>query len=107
MARRTVWIFGIILLALFILFGITAFSIYWLTRPRAVEVRQNSVLEVYLEGGLPELPSTSPVEQIFDSDKVSVIDLNRLLREAAKDQRIAALYLEIQPLVTSWAQLEE
>jgi protease IV len=107
MARRTVWIFGIILLALFILFGITAFSVYWLTRPRTVEVRQNSVLEVHLEGGLPELPPTSPVEQIFDSDKVSVIDLNRLLREAAKDQRIAALYLEIQPLVTSWAQLEE
>jgi protease IV len=107
MARRTVWIFGIILLALFVLFGITAFSVYWLTRPRTVEVRQNSVLEVHLEGGLPELPPTSPVEQIFDSDKVSVIDLNRLLREAAKDQRIAALYLEIQPLVTSWAQLEE
>jgi protease IV len=107
MARRTVWIFGIILLALFVLFGITAFSVYWLARPRTVEVRQNSVLEVHLEGGLPELPPTSPVEQIFDSDKVSVIDLNRLLREAAKDQRIAALYLEIQPLVTSWAQLEE
>jgi protease IV len=107
MARRTVWIFGIILLALFILFGVTAISVYWLTRPRTVEVRQNSVLEVYLEGGLPELPPTSPVAQIFDSDKVSVIDLNRLLREAAKDKRIAALYLEIQPLMTSWAQLEE
>ena len=82
-------------------------SLYLLTRPARIEVRQNSVLEITLERELPELPPTTPVVQIFERDSVSVIDLDRLLRAAAKDQRIAGVYVAIHPLGNSWAQIEE
>ena len=107
MSRKTLWVFGIILAAMALFLVMASLSLYLFTRPSRIEVRQNSVLEINLQRELPELPLTTPIAQIFERDSVSVIDLDRLLRAAAKDQRIAAVYLGIHPLGNSWAQVEE
>ncbi len=107
MAKKSVWIFSIVLLVFLLFFVIVSLGVYWLTKPGKVEIMQNSVLEVQLEGEMPELPPTSPLAQVLDPNALSVVGLRRVLQEAAQDRRITALYLEIHPLFASWAQVEE
>jgi protease IV len=107
MSKKTAWIATIILLVLFGFFGFILLSLYWISRPERVEIRPNSVLEIYLSGQMPELPSASPLAKALGKEGLSVIELRRVLREAAQDSKIKTLYLTVPTLASSWAQIEE
>jgi protease IV len=107
MSKKTLWVFGVILAVLVVLLAMSLLSLYLLTRPGKIEVRQNSVLEISVDGEIPEFPPTSPFAKIAASDSLNIIELRRLLGAAAKDSRISAVYLAIHPLANSWAQVEE
>jgi protease-4 len=107
MSKKTLWVFGIILAVLVVFLAMGLLSLYLLTRPSKIEVRQNSVLEISVDGEIPEFPSTSPFAKIAASDSLNIIELRRLLGAAAKDSHISAVYLAIHPLANSWAQVEE
>jgi protease-4 len=107
MSKKTLWVFGIILAVLVVFLAMGLLSLYLLTRPGKIEVRQNSVLEISVDGEIPEFPSTSPFAKIAASDSLNIIELRRLLGAAAKDSHISAVYLAIHPLANSWAQVEE
>jgi len=107
MSKKTLWVFGVILAVLLVFLAMGLLSLFLLTRPGKVEVRQNSVLEISLGGEIPEFPPSSPFARIAASDSLNIIELQRLLRAAAKDSRISAVYLAVHPLASSWAQVEE
>ena len=100
---------AIVLLLLVLIFavavgvGIYLFSMFDATP----QVSQNSVLRVELGGSLSEFPSENPLEILLNPNAPSLYDYWRMLDYAATDARISGIYLEIQPLAYSWAQLDE
>jgi protease-4 len=107
MAKRSTWVIGIILLAGLFLVAVFSLGLYWLLGPSKIEVRQNSVLELSMSSEMPELPPISPVARFFAGDGPCLIDLERVLRNAATDSKISAVSMEVYPLGFSWAQVEE
>jgi protease-4 len=107
MSKKTAWIATIILLLLFGFFGLVLLSFYWIANPRWVEIRPHSVLEIYLSGQMPELPKASPLTKALGKEGLSILELRKLLRAAAKDSNIQTLYLTVPSLSCSWAQIEE
>jgi protease-4 len=107
MTRKTAWVLGILVLVLVISVGVAVFGLYMLFRPDRIDVAPNSVLEINLDEQVPELPATSTVAQILQSDALNMVDLGLVLREAARDQRISSVYLRIHTQVGNWAQVEE
>ncbi|MCH8017969.1 MAG: S49 family peptidase, partial [Acidobacteria bacterium] len=101
----------IFFLVLFIV-GILFLSIvlgtgYLLMRGQDVTIEENTILEVALTGSVFELPPENPLAQIFGPGTLSLWELGKVLRYAAQDDRVSGLYLEIHPLLLSWAQIEE
>ncbi|MCH8319671.1 MAG: zinc-dependent metalloprotease, partial [Acidobacteria bacterium] len=101
----------ILFLVLFIV-GILFLSIvlgtgYFLFRGRDVTIEENTILEVALTGSVFELPPENPLTQMFGPSTLSLWELGKVLRYAAQDDRVSGLYLEIHPLLLSWAQIEE
>ena len=101
----------IFFLVLFIV-GILFLSIvlgtgYLLFRGQEVTIRENTILEVALTGSVFELPPENPLTQMFGPGTLSLWELGKALRYAAQDDRVSGVYLEIHPLLLSWAQIEE
>ncbi len=101
----------IFFLVLFIV-GILFLSIvlgtgYLLMRGQDVTIEENTILEVTLSGSVLELPPENPLARIFGPGTLSLWELGKVFRYAAQDDRISGLYLEIHPLLLSWAQIEE
>ncbi|MCI0418700.1 MAG: signal peptide peptidase SppA [Acidobacteria bacterium] len=105
--RKTSWIVAILLLALGLFFVLVLYGAYRLMRPGKTEITQKSVLEVDLGGEIAELPSPSSLARLLDKDAVSMVDMERAFRAAAKDPQITSLFLSIHSLGMPWAQVEE
>ncbi len=105
--RKTSWIVAILLAALSLFFLLVLYGTYRLLRPGKVEITQKSVLEADLGGEIPELPSSSPLARLIGQDSVSMADMGRIFRAAAKDRNITSVRLSIYPLLLPWAQVEE
>ncbi len=100
------------LLLVLVIVGVLFLSIvlgagYLLFRGQEVAIQENTVLEVVLNGSVLELPPENPLTQIFGPGSLSLWELGKVLRYAAQDDRISGVYLEIHPLLLSWAQIEE
>lgn len=102
---KKVWILVLLLIGL-ILFAIALGAGYYLLFRPPVEVQRGTVVEVVLDETIPELPPENPLAQIFSSDP-SLWELGKVLQFAARDDRVAGIYLEIHPLLLSWGQIEE
>ena len=107
MASKAIKIFGIILAVLIIMLGAGVYTIYQLTRPPEIKIVQNSILELNVGGQLPSLPPSSPFATLFGQNKLSLLEMRHVFLEAAKDERILAIYLKIFPLLTGFAEIEE
>jgi protease-4 len=105
--KKTSWIIAILLITLGLFFLLLLYGGYRLIRPVKTEITQKSALEIHLGDEIPELPPTSSLAKFLDKDTVSMIDMARILRAAAKDPQITSVYLSIHPLPMSWAQVEE
>ncbi len=106
MSGKKIWLLvlvtvGIVVLTIFL--GIFLLLIWG----QGTTIQENTTVEVVLAGTVPELPPESPLAQIFAPGTLSLWELGKVLQYAAKDDRVSALYLEIHPLLLSWAQIEE
>jgi len=105
--RKTSWIVAVLLITITLFFGLVLYGAYRLMRSGKVEITQKSVLEVDLGSAIPEMPPSSSLARLFDKDAVSMVDMNRVFRAAAKDPQITSVYLSVHPLAMPWAQVEE
>ena len=80
---------------------------YLLIWGQDILVQENTILEVALTESVFELPPENPLAQMFGPATLSLWELGKALRYAAKDDRVSGVYLEIHPLLLSWAQIEE
>ncbi len=77
-------------------------------REAAPAVADNSVLQLQLEGDIPERPPVDvPFGALADRPAPTVTNIWMLLRKAAVDARIKAVVLEPASLGVGWGKLEE
>jgi protease-4 len=95
------FIVGILLLS--IVLG-TGYLLIW---GQDMPIPENTILEVVLTGSVFELPPENPLAQMFGPGTPSLWELGKALRYAAQDDRVSGVYLEVHPLLLSWAQIEE
>jgi protease-4 len=106
MRRSKLWIVIVLLLVMVIaVVGLGAGFYYLISRPPSIQ--EGTVVEVTLSGVLAELPVTDPLTLLLGSKGQNLWDLREVFRSASEDTRVAAIYLEIRPLLASWAQIEE
>lgn len=106
MKNAKFWVvLAIIVVLIVISIGLGALSLFLFKAP--VRVAGNSVLEIGLGAELAEFPSEDPLAELFSAKGPNLWDLRRAIETAAEDDRIEALYLEVSPILASWAQVEE
>jgi len=106
MRGTKLWILVIILLVIIVLaIAVGAGFYYIISRPPTIE--KETVVEVSLSGVLSELPAEDPFTILLGSKVQNLWELRRAFHAASEDDRVTAIYLRIQPLMASWAQIEE
>lgn len=79
-----------------------------LSADQAPTVRSGSVLVLNLAGDVPEVVSGDALSQAFGGEPAfDLYRLKRALRRAAADDRIDALWIQMQGMDASWATLQE
>src|SRR5579863_9949807 len=77
-------------------------------REAAPSIAQNSVLQLQLEGDIPErAPVEVPFGSLADRPSATVTNVWMMLRKAAADSRVKAVVLEPASLSVGWGKLEE
>jgi protease IV len=106
MSAKRAWILVIVVLVLIaaILFGA---ALLFLFRRPAATVPRNTTVEIIVQGSTEELPRDNLLAQLLETPSLSLWELERVFRFAARDDRVTGIYLEIRPLGWSWAQTEE
>jgi len=105
--RWIIWVVvigGVLGLGFFVLVGL-AFTFI-----SAPEVKRGSVLVIRFEGDIEDAPSESPFSFLTSGGGggfVSLHELRRLVEAAAKDERIAGVLLEVGPIGSGFASVEE
>jgi protease-4 len=106
MRNKKLWL---LLLVLAVLVGLAIIAggliIYTLNAPPSVAAE--TVLEVPLGGTILETPASDPWTLLFASRAIDLWALRSDLESAKRDDRISAMFVDITPLATSWAQIEE
>ncbi len=106
MNRKLALVIVLVLLFLvLVVVGVGGLFVYLMNRPASIA--RGTVLEVNLGAVIPEVPPSDPLTLLIESDLTSVWDLYRALDQAARDDRIAAVSVEISPLTSGWGQVEE
>lgn len=106
MNRNVALVIVVILLVLVVVaVGLGGLFVYLINRPASIAT--GTVLEVNLGAVVPEVPPSDPISLLFESDLTSVWDLYRAVERASRDDRIAALSVEISPMTSGWGQVEE
>lgn len=106
MSRKGPLVLALVVVGIF-LFAITLIAGLYLISGGTENVEEGTVVRIVLGGGLRDLPTENPLAQIFESGALNLWDLGKVFRYAAGDDRISAIYMEIHPLLLSWAQIEE
>ena len=106
MRGTRLWIL-IIFLMLVIVLAIAAGAAFYYVISRPPSIEKETVVEVGLSGIVSELPAEDPFTILLGSRVQDLWELRRVFEAASKDDRVSALFLRIQPLMTSWAQIEE
>lgn len=75
--------------------------------PRFGRVQRGSVLELNIGGELAEVEPTPSLLSLQAPRAVTLPKLLRALDTAAKDPRIAGVFIQVKPLACGWAKLEE
>ena len=72
-----------------------------------LQIEEGTVVEIRLTGTLNELPQQNVLAPILGLETLSLWEMGKALQYAARDDRVSGVYLEIHPLLLSWAQIEE
>jgi protease-4 len=95
--------FGLVVFFLFFFLFAVSFSAD--TTPT---VQPGSVLTVPIEGSIPERTADDPFQQAFgDAPAYDLHDLQTALRNAARDDRIEAVWLRMKGTSAQWGTLQE
>ncbi|RPI28824.1 MAG: signal peptide peptidase SppA [Acidobacteria bacterium] len=97
-------VLGLVVLIVIVL-AIGIFFFWAFQQP--VSIAEGSVLEVVVSGSMPEVPPTNALVELLQPSGLNLFGLRQAFEYAAKDDRIKAVYLEIQPLSMSFAEIEE
>jgi protease-4 len=103
---KKLWL--VLILVLVLVFGAILVGtglIYLLSQPQSL--KRGSVIEVTIPSVLNELPAQDPISEIFAGSSTNLWELRQVFESAASDDRISAVYLEIYPQFSAWAQIEE
>ncbi|HTQ56515.1 MAG TPA: signal peptide peptidase SppA [Bryobacteraceae bacterium] len=104
------FLFGLITGVVLCILGglVLIFALVRTFREAPPAVAQNSVLELTLDGDIPERPPVDvPFGALADRPSPTVTNIWMLLRKAAADSRIKAVVLEPQSLSVGWGKLAE
>ena len=106
MSRITVWILAVVVVVVIVM-AIAVGIGYALISGAPIQIEDGTVVEIRLRGPLDELPQENVLAQLLGVDSLSLWEMGKVLQYAARDERVAGVYLEIHPLLLSWAQIEE
>ncbi len=99
----TLLAFGVVLFFLFFFFFAIALS-----ADQTPTVPSGAVLEVPIEGPIPERLTDDPFQRAFqEGPSYDLADLHNSLRNAAADDRIEAVWLRMKGTSADWGTLEE
>lgn len=73
-------------------------------------IRKNSVLKIEMSSVIPDRVKKDPLSELFAPDQVKSLSLESLkenLEKAAVHENIRGIWLELPPVTSSWAKLEE
>jgi protease-4 len=76
-------------------------------RKKAFRIPKATILELYLDGSLPELRGGGMLAQLSGGASLTVLELIRALERAAKDKRVRALLVRIGQPKMGWARIQE
>ena len=106
MQNKKLWLVIAVLLVIVVSAIVLSIGfLYMINQPKPI--RAGTVVEVTLSGPVSEFPAQDPWAEMFSSGGLSLWELHRVFRTAAKDESVEGILLEIFPLGASWAQIEE
>jgi protease-4 len=106
-ARKIAIILGSLFLLFVLVVIIGLIFIFSALRGHEPVVRDNSVLELKVEGELPDYLPDTLTRRLFGHDQMSLTTLVEQLRKAKVDKRIGGVLLEINMLDTGWGKADE
>ena len=106
MRRIVVWILAVVVVAVIVMAVAVGIG-YALISGAPMQIEEGTVVEIRLRGSLNELPRQNVLVQFLDLETLSLWEMGKVLQYAAQDDRVSGVYLEIHPLLLSWAQIEE
>ncbi|MFB3905913.1 MAG: signal peptide peptidase SppA [Acidobacteriota bacterium] len=106
MSGRTLLFVVLGLVVLFLIVVAAVIFLFW-SLEQPAPIAEGTVLEVVVSGSVPEVPPTNALVQLLQPGMTSLFGLKQAFEYAAKDDRIRAVYLEIQSLSMSFAEIEE
>lgn len=103
--KRARWLFVVLGLVL-VLPALGLAALLWALSP---SVASGTILEVGLEGALAEAPPQNPLAAVMagGGKSVSLAGLRRLAEEASHDDKVAGVLLEVGPLRSGLASVDE
>ncbi len=105
--RKIAIILGSLFLVFALIIGVGIFLIFSALRGSEPVVRDNSVLVLKVEGGLPDYVPDTLSRRLLGNNELSLTTLIEQFRKAKVDKRISAILLEIDLLGAGWAKAEE
>ena len=106
MSRIAVWILAVVVVGVIVMAVALGIG-FALISGTPIQIEDGTVVEIRLRGPLDELPQENVLAQLLGVDSLSLWEMGKVLQYAARDERVAGVYLEIHPLLLSWAQIEE
>ena len=104
--RKIALILGSLFLIFVLVVVIGLAFLFSMFRHREPVVRDHSVLELKVEGELPDYVPDTLSNRLFGSDNRSLTSLIEQLRKAKVDNRISGVLLEIKILMAGWGNAE-
>lgn len=104
MKRSTAWF--LVMTAVVAVMAVAVVSVAWLAVDRPLRP-DGTVLEIDLQGLLPEHDPDEEVNALFGVRIVTLHDLIQAIDAAADDPRVLALQVRVGPLLTGWARAAE
>nr|NIV11311.1 signal peptide peptidase SppA [Fodinibius sp.] len=98
------------LIALLLIFFIGIITVSTSSQEPEPYIQSNSVLKISLRGMLPSQDSQNPLDELFNqsnNDKVSLETLKENLAKAKVHDNVEGVWLEIDFMSESWANLQE
>ena len=98
------------LIALLLVFFVAIITISTSSQQPEPYIQSNSVLKMSLSGTLPSKDAQNPLDELLnrsDNDKVSLETLKENLAKAQVHENIEGIWLEIDFMSESWANLQE